>query len=105
MSNSTPNSTTRLTYGRVSTQYEDGIVGNREGLRSLAAAINEALETGESEVELHEFTKVYCKPDCFFPPEEAQELGALGKAIFFLSCFAIAGLILAGAYTFFEWLS
>jgi len=96
-------SSIRLAYGRVSTEYEDGIVGNDAGLQSLAKAIEQAIDTGESEAELHEFTNVYCKPDSFFPPEEAQELGFFGKTTFFLVVTLLLALVAIGGYTVFTW--
>ena len=105
MSDNIQDSKLRLTYGRVSTEYEDGIVGNDAGLRALAKAIEQALATGASDMQLHEFTNVYCKPDSFFPPEEAQDLGLLGKSIFFSAAILLLALIFIGGYTVVQWLA
>jgi hypothetical protein len=58
-------------------QHEDFLVGDRRGLQELQAAIEEALEKGESLRDAGEFVGVRCLESDFFTKEPAPApLGA-----------------------------
>jgi hypothetical protein len=50
----------QLYLGGPAVQYEDALVGNHAGLKKLKAAIDEAIENGESSVSLGDFIGVKC---------------------------------------------
>ena len=53
-------------------EYEDVLVGNREGLETLRIAIDEAIENGDSRIHMGEFVGVRCLETSFF---ESQKNG------------------------------
>mgnify|MGYP003673896149 CR=1 FL=1 len=74
-------------------EYEDVLVGNREGLETLRAAIDEALEKGESRAHMGEFLGVRCIETAFF--EKQRKGNSLGAKIAFslIGCAAFATVV------------
>lgn len=68
-------------HGSGWSQHEDALIGNREGLEALRAAIDEALEKGESQAEIGEFLAVRCLDTAFF--EKQGNTNTLGSKIGF----------------------
>lgn len=53
-------------HGSIWAEYEDLLIGNKEGLEALRDAIDEALQKGESKNEVGEFYGVRCLDTDFF---------------------------------------
>ena len=50
-------------------EHEDFLVGDRAGLEKLKLAISEAIENGESTIDVGEFVGVRCLESTFFESE------------------------------------
>ena len=68
-------------------EYEDLLIGNRTGLARLRSAIDEALETGVSEIDVGEFIGVRCLDSEFFD----KNLGNVNTAGSYIG-FALIGI-------------
>jgi hypothetical protein len=83
-------------------EHEDYLIGNKDGFIRLKAAIDEALEKGESKQDPGDFVGVRCLETEFFengPKKVSKWSSLLGGAI----VIAIAAIFIIGLITVFSW--
>ena len=88
-----------LYHGSEWPEYEDLLVGNRDGLLALKQAIDEALQSGESNTDIGEFLGVRCLEDQFFDSQSRNSTSVSKSSFILISALLITAVIVAWLVT------
>lgn len=91
-----------LSHGSEWAEHEDFLIGDKAGLQRLQQAISQALEQGESELDVGDFVGVRRVDAGFFEQANAQ-LESTSEFGFWAFIIVIVGIFLVGLVTIISW--
>jgi hypothetical protein len=93
-----------IEYGDMSTEGEDCIVADKEGLIKLKSAIDEAIESGVYFTDLDEFSGIICKKKDTFKNKPVHKASLLEKLYGLFSGLLLITIFFSGIYTILNWI-